>query len=111
MLAAGKLKHVVAIKAQSTTRDDVNQKVLTWTTITNGSPEYAAIEPLSTRESQAALANQMEISHRVTLRYRADVTADMRIVFGSREFAIVGIRNPKERGEFLELLCLEGKNV
>ena len=53
----------------------------------------------------------MSISHRVKLRYRADVLPEMRIFYGSRSFAIVGIRNPKERGEFLEILCLEAKNV
>lgn len=110
MLAAGKLNSRVAIKAQSTTRDELNQKVLTWNTIANGDT-WAAINPLSTRESQAALANQMEISHRVTIRFRSDVTADMRIFYGTRELAIVGIRNPKEYGEFLELLCVEAKNV
>ena len=111
MLPAGKLNKVVAIKAQSTTRDEVNQKVLTWTTITDGGAVWASIEPLSNRESQEALANQMTVSHRVRIRYRADVTAAMRIFYGTRELAIVGIRNPKERGEYLELLCLEGKNV
>lgn len=110
MLAAGKLNKRVAIKAQSSTRDSLNQKVLTWATITNGDT-WAAIEPLSNREAQEGLSNQMSISHRVKLRYRADVLPEMRIFYGSRSFAIVGIRNPKERGEFLELLCLEAKNV
>ena len=111
MLPAGKLNKVVAIKAQSTTRDEVNQKVLTWTTITNGGAVWASVEPLSNRESQEALANQMTVSHRVRIRYRDDVDATMRIFYGTRELAIVGIRNPKERGEFLEILCLEAKNV
>lgn len=110
MLAAGKLNKRVAIKAQSTTRDALNQKESTWATITNGDT-WAAIEPLSNRETQEALSNQMSISHRVKLRYRSDVLPDMRIFYGTRELAIVGIRNPKERGEFLEILCVEAKNV
>ncbi len=110
MLRAGKLDKRVSIKSQSTSRDALNQKVSTWNTITNGDV-WAAVEPLSNRESQEAAANQMIVSHRVTIRFRADLTPDMRIFYGTRQLAITGIRNPKERGEFLEILCQEGRNV
>jgi SPP1 family predicted phage head-tail adaptor len=110
VILAGKLDKRVSIKSQSTTRDALNQKSSTWNTLTNGDV-WAAVEPLRNSETQQAMSNQMEITHRVTIRYRADVTADMRITFGARVLAIVGIRNPKERGEYLELLCLEGKHV
>lgn len=110
MLRAGKLDKRVSIKSQSTSRDSLNQKISTWNTITDGDI-WAAVEPLSNRESQEAAANQMTVSHRVTIRYRADVTPAMRIYFGTRQLAITGIRNPKERGEYLEILCEEGRNV
>lgn len=110
MLSAGKLNKRVSIKAQTTSRDSLNQKQATWSTIVNGDV-WAAVEPLSNREAMEARANQTELSHRVTIRYRTDVTADMRIQYGTRSLAITGIRDPGERHEYLEILCIEGKHV
>lgn len=110
MLAAGKLDKRVSIRAQSTTRDALNQKVATWTQITNGEV-WAHIAPLSNREGMEARSNQTEISHRVTIQYRADINAAMRLFYGTRELAIVGIRDPNERHEYLEITCIEGKHV
>lgn len=109
-LQAGKLDKRVSIRAQSTTRDSLNQLVTTWTEIANGGV-WASVAPLKSSEAMQAMANQVEVTHRVTIRYRADVTAAMRVYFGSRQLAIVGLRNPDERGEYMELTCVEGKNV
>jgi SPP1 family predicted phage head-tail adaptor len=107
---AGKLDKRVSIQQQSTTRDELNQKVDTWSTLTNGAV-WASVQPLRASEAISYEASQMIRTHRVTIRYRADVTADMRLLFGVRVFKIVSIRNPDERGEFLELMCEEGKDV
>lgn len=109
-VSAGKLDKRISIRAQSTARDSLNQLVGTWTEITNGAV-WAAVQPIRNSEAMQAMANQMETTHRVTIRYRTDVTAAHRVYYGTRQFAIEGIRNPDERGEYLELTCVEGKNV
>lgn len=106
-----RLDKLIAIKSQSATRDALNQKGSTWSTITNGGTVAASIVPVRSSERQASAANQAEISHRVTIRYRSDVTADMRIYYGTRQLAINGIRDINERHEWLEITCLEGKHV
>lgn len=107
---AGKLDKRVSIKAQSATRNTLNQLVNTWATITNGDV-WASITPVRASERMSAAALQMELTHRVTIRYRADILPTMRVYYGSRQLAITGIRNPDERGEYLELTCIEGNDV
>ena len=48
------------------------------------------------------------MTHRVKIRYRAGVTAKMRLTFGARVFNIRGVINAGERDRTLELLCEEG---
>lgn len=109
-IAAGRLDKIVSIKARTGTRNTLNQKLLTWSTIANGDV-WASIEPVRSSERNNSIAAQTEISHRVTIRYRSDVTGDMRIWYGTRQFAIRGIRNPLERGEYLEITCVEANDV
>lgn len=45
---------------------------------------------------------------RITIRYREDVTATMRVVMGSRVFNIRRVINKHEKNEILELIAEEG---
>jgi SPP1 family predicted phage head-tail adaptor len=107
---AGKLDKRVRLMKQSETRNSLNQKINAWAEIANGTV-WAAIEPLRSSERIQSSALQTEITHRVTIRYRADVRAEMRVYYGVRQFAVIGLRSPDERGEYLELTCLEGNNA
>lgn len=110
MISAGKLDKRVSLQVQSSTRDELNQKVDTWVTLNNG-VVWASVQPLRASEAISYEAKQMLVTHRVTIRFRPDVTADMRVLFNSRPMQIVSIRNPDERGEMIELLCEEAKDV
>lgn len=110
MLAAGKLDKRISIRAQTTSRNTLNQKLPVWTEITNGRV-WAKVQPVSAREGMQANANQAELSHRITIRYRDDITPEMRIWYGTRQLAITGIRDPLEKHEYLEITCVEGKHV
>jgi len=46
-------------------------------------------------------------SHVVTGPYHAGVTTKTRLTFGTREFSVLGVGNPEERGVELVLLCAE----
>lgn len=71
----------------------------------------AAVEPLSGREFVAAAATQSEVTARITIRYRDDVTPAMRIVHRERIYNIQGILPDKDSGlEYLTLPCSEGVN-
>jgi len=68
---------------------------------------FAAIWPVSATEQVQAGQTVMTVSHRIRIRYRSDITAKLRVKFGSRYFAIVSIINPNESGKLLDLMCKE----
>jgi len=70
---------------------------------------WAQVEPISGREYFAAAQVKTEITHRVRIRYRADLNEEMRIKFGTRYLAIEAIRDLKELHKFMEILCSEEK--
>src|SRR5699024_1123389 len=85
---------------------DTGEMVEGWAT--TASP-WAAIEPLSGREYLAAGAEQSEVKNRVTIRYRDDVTADMRIKYRDRYYNILAVLPDNDSGiEHLTLMCSEG---
>ena len=79
-------------------------------TVTDVSVEpdvWAAIWPASAKEIIQANSTAMIITHRVRIRYRADINGTWKVKYGDRYFAIIAIVNPEERNEWLDLLCKE----
>lgn len=110
MNISGALRHRVDIQSpvhtQNTTTGEI---VTTWTTTHSSVP--AKIEPLSAREFMQSKADQSEISARITIRYRAGLTADMRILHGSVVYNPAGFLGDKKSGtEYLTIPCSEGVN-
>ena len=74
---------------------------------------WAVIEPMRASEVLRFKSLQANITHKVKIRYRADMippdTARLRrLKFGDRLFGIEGCINPKEENILLELACSEG---
>lgn len=70
---------------------------------------WASVEPLTGREFFYAHQITNEVSHRVRVRYRTDISVEMRIKHLNRYFGIESMIDIKERREFMELLCREEK--
>lgn len=70
---------------------------------------WASVEPLSGREYFYSHQIKAEITHRVKIRYRGDITTKMRIKHRDRILAIESILDKKERREELEIFCKEKK--
>lgn len=101
---AGALRHRVTLEVPTGVADATGDPVPGWTV---AAVVWAAVVPLSGQERLAAQQVVADVSHQVTLRYRADVTPHMRIRLGSRLFNILAVINPEERNRTLELLALE----
>lgn len=111
-MMAGRLRKSVRFQTRDTSVDSFGQQVTSWT---DAFSTRASIEPLSVRERFAAQAVQSEISHRIAVRYRAELAnptavAAMRVVFGTRVFNIVGAINIDERHAIVEINATEGLN-
>lgn len=71
---------------------------------------WARIEALRGAEFYQAQVVQTDLSHKVTIRYLAGVTAKMRIAYGSRTLEIVSVLDDTARRTFLTLMCVERVN-
>lgn len=102
----GPLKKRVAIRSASAVQDEYHENTLTWST---DATVWASIEPLSGREMVSAQQQHAETTHRVRMRYQPNttVTAEKRLLFGTRVFDIVNVIHCREGKRMLEILCKE----
>lgn len=108
-MRAGKLRHRVTIQRPGKTQDPVTGEIKNgWTDVVT---VWASVEPLSVREFIASEAGQSEVSARITIRYRAGITAKMRIKHRGQIFNIQGVlADPKSGLEYLTLPVSAGVN-
>ena len=108
-MQAGRFNRRVTLQSPAGSRDAVGERVTTWTDVAT---VWAAVEPLSTRETFAAAQAQSEATHRITVRYSATTAAigpEWRVKLGARLMPIVGRpRNVREANHIIELICAEG---
>ncbi|HDZ39249.1 MAG TPA: head-tail adaptor protein [Marinobacter sp.] len=102
-MQAGQLRHRVEVQASSEANSRGNT-TKTWTTEVT---IWAGIEPLSGRELIEAQEVVADATHRVKIRYLADVTPKKRFLFGTRELYIESVQNIDERNRELVLTCVE----
>jgi len=84
-MQAGRLRHRLAIRQPTISRNEVGEEIITWATLAT---VWGRIEALRGEEQLAAKQPTAEIVARATLRYRADVSTDMRIQYDSSEYDI-----------------------
>jgi SPP1 family predicted phage head-tail adaptor len=109
-MQSGKLRKLIAIEQKSSARDSMGATQEVWSTF---SLPFAGFETLSGRELAAAQKINPEITSKITIRYLAGVTADMRVNFTdttagrNRIFDILAVMDPDERTRKMELLSVE----
>lgn len=103
-MRAGTLKHRIVIQSETKTPDGIGGSTLTWA---DKMEAWAAIWPLSAKESLDAMKLELVVTHKIRIRYRSGITAKNRIKFGSRIFNIVSLINLDERGRTLDMLATE----
>lgn len=108
-LDAGRLRHRVRIEQPVETQDSVSGSIeIEWQEVVT---VWAGIEPVSAKEFVAAQSETSKINTRIFIRYRPDVSANMRIYHLSKDkyYNIEGVLADKESGvEYVTLVCSEG---
>lgn len=102
----GDLRHRITFQKPLKTPDDYKGHEVNWQDVVT---VWASIEPLTGREYFYAHQIKNEVSHRVRIRYRRNITEEMRIKHGERILKIESIVDLKERHQFLEILAKEEK--
>ena len=95
----------ITLESCVTTNDEIGGRTVAWVTFIGA---WAKIEPKSANEAFWAKHLEHRVTHKVVIRYIAGVLPTMRVKFGSRYFAIKGVKNTDEANRFLELSCEEG---
>lgn len=76
-----------------------------WTTLREC---WMSIEPLRGRELFAAQEHHSETTVRIRIRYRDDVTAQMRVLHEGKYYSVLAALDHELRHRELELMCTQG---
>lgn len=102
-MKAEKMRHRITFQLQSEEKDSLGGYDDSWKDVAT---VWAQISPVSSREYFGQV-RENTVSHKVYCRYRAGISPQMRIKFGSRIFRVVSVLNWEERNEGLTIMCEE----
>lgn len=103
-MRAGELRHRLSLQQVTETRNAIGEAVEAWATIAT---VPGSLTPISGRERFLAAQTQAEATYRARIRWRAGVTAKMRILFEDRVYQITHVGDDGRRRE-LVLDLVEG---
>lgn len=105
MSIIGELNKRVTIQYPTKVSDGRGRFDITWN---DAATVWAAIWPISAKESIQSDRLFGEITHRIRIRYRRNIRTSWRIKFGDRKFNISGPPiNPSEKNKWLDIICKE----
>lgn len=110
MIDSGRLRHKVSLQRYEETVDAATgARDKAWVEVAK---VWAEIAPLSARDFIQSAALQSQVTTRITIRYRENVDASMRIAHRGKIYDIAGVLPDKDSGlEYLTLPCSEGANA
>lgn len=108
-MQAGKLRHRITLQKPVKTQSPTTGAVInSWAEVAR---LWADVVDLSARDFVAAQAGQSEVTSRITVRYRDDITDKYRILYRGRVYNIHGVLADDKSGfEYLTLPCSQGVN-
>lgn len=96
----GDLRHRITLQKYISTIDEEGFTTQTWQDVAT---VWAAVENLYGREYWEAATIQAENTVKFTIRYRKDLSSDMRIKFQGQHYEIISIDNIKYKNEYIEI--------
>lgn len=100
----GDLRHRITLQKYIETTDDEGFSTQQWQDIAT---VWASVENLFGREYWQAAAIQAENTVKFTIRYRKDISSDMRIIFQGQQYEIISLDNIKYKNEYIEIKAKE----
>lgn len=102
--APAKMDQRVTLQSVARASDSQGGWTDTWN---NGASLWASIDQLKGYERMQAQQLQTPITHKVMIRYNADVTTANRLLYGTRVLNIKEVIELQPRKSFMQLLCVE----
>ena len=103
-MSIGQLRHRLSPQAPTATADSYGGRTIVWTDVVT---LWGRIDSLRGAEQLHGMQLGERVTHRITIRFREDVSAVQRLRFGSRIFKIQSVLDRDGRRRWLELLCEE----
>lgn len=94
----GAFRHEVILEEASLTPDGAGGHHASWSEVATF---FARIEPLAATSRFGGDQTLETVTHRVTIRFRADIASGMRLKHGSRILEILTVHDPDEIGRYL----------
>jgi len=104
-ITAGSLREQLTIQRKVAVSDGMGGQAIQWIDLATVRGD---VRPLSGRESVQAMQLQASLTHRIYIRYRADMTPADRLVMRGQPLQIRAIVNVEMRNRWLELACDQG---
>ena len=104
MKLIAELRHRISLLEPVESDDGAGGRIVTWN---QRDTVWAEIVSLGGKEKEWGEALTAESPYRVTLRYRSDLTRDMRIGFDATMLDIKSIADPDGRRRWLVCTCIE----
>lgn len=105
----GKMRHRVTIQSFTVSQDAHGEEIKTWANLATNPTVWADVQVAPTGERFIGGADQVlaAVSLKVKIRYRSDVTVQMRLVEGSRYLYVENVYDPTGQYRELILMCRE----
>jgi SPP1 family predicted phage head-tail adaptor len=99
---AGQLDHTITLLRFTQSTNDYGEVIYTWTPYAQ---DWAELVPLSTSEKLQAAQVQTAVDVALRIRWREDVTAQLRVEIDGHQYELVGPPQEVGRHRFLDLLA------
>jgi SPP1 family predicted phage head-tail adaptor len=99
------LRHRVTLQEQVRMPDGGGGFTVSWQNIASVPEVYAEIVPLTGAEQLRYHQLATSVTHKITLRYRSDVTPALRLLHGSVVYDITSVTNQNGLSAYLEILA------
>lgn len=106
-MRAGKLKHRVTIQTPGQVRDPAGQPSTGWTDFDT---VWADVRYLNGRQFLTSNAEKNAATASIRVRWRTDLNAAMRVVYGATVLDIVAVLPDEEGQDHVDLACTTGVN-
>jgi len=101
-IAAGHMRHRITIESSAQSRDEWGGVIETWSHVAE---VWGEVRPLSGREFVAAQAVQAGVTARITIRFRSDIAAAMRVRHGADVYNVRAVLPDPTLAGHLTLMC------
>lgn len=103
----GQFNKRITFEKQIKTDDGGGGFSVSWEELENVPEVYANISPLSSKEIFSYLKREVKVSHKIIIRYRNDISVEMRVVSGDKIYGIKAIKDLQGLNRYLEITADE----